>query len=155
MVVTTQGGAALRAAHPGDLEPVLALLEAARLPGEGVAECFERFVVAEHEGRIVAAAGLEVHGADGLLRSLVVDSAWRGRGLGAALTEALLERARSERLGAVYLLTDTAEGYFPRHGFERIAREAASEEVRRSVEFTTLCPSSSVVMVKRLSGGRV
>jgi amino-acid N-acetyltransferase len=148
---TTAGGAVLRAAAPSDLPAVLALLEGAGLPGAGVEAWLERFVVAEREGSVVAAAGLELYGADALLRSVVVDPAWRGQGLGSALTAELLGEARAAGIGRVYLLTDTAEGYFPRHGFRRIPREEASEAVRRSREFRELCPVSSIVMVAELA----
>ena len=151
MATRTGSGAVFRAAAPADLPAVLALLQGAGLPGAGVAEWLDGFVVAEREGAGVAAAGLEVHGGDGLLRSVVVDLAWRGRGLGAALTEAVLAAAGAAGLGAVYLLTDTGEGYFPRHGFRRIPREQASEAVRQSQEFRELCPVSSIVMVAELA----
>ena len=145
------GGAVLRAAAPADLPAVLALLEGAGLPGAGVAEWLDGFRVAEAAGALVAAAGLELYGADALPRSVVVDPAWRGRGLASALTVELLGGARAAGIGRVYLLTDTAEGYFPRHGFRRIPREEASEAVRQSREFRELCPVSSSVMVTELA----
>ena len=46
----------------------------------------------------------------------------------------------------MYLLTTTAEGWFPRFGFERIAREEVSEAVRGSVEFGGACPATAAVM---------
>ena len=56
-------------------------------------------------------------------------------------------------ISAVYLLTQTAENFFPRHGFDRIERDAASDAVKQSSEFREMCPSSSVAMVLHLSGG--
>lgn len=140
----------LRPARPEDLAPTLALLASACLPVAGVEQAFERFVVAEHGERIIGVAGLEVYGTDGLLRSVAVAEEWRGRGLGGALTGEILARAARDGLAAVYLLTETAEAFFPRYGFRRIGREDASEHVRASPEFTELCPSSSAVMVRRL-----
>lgn len=95
-------------------------------------------------------AGLEVHGSDGVLRSVAVAPALRGQGLGARLTDRVLEVARSEGLNRVYLLTTTAEEYFPRHGFRRIQRSDASAAVQRSVEFREACPASAVAMVLEL-----
>lgn len=148
-----EANANLRPTRPEDLAAVLALLEGAGLPVAGVDEWFDRFVVAEHDGRVVGVAGLEVHGTDGLLRSVAVADDWRGRGLGGALTDEVLARCSRDGLSAVYLLTETAENFFPRYGFVRIERDAASDAVKQSAEFRELCPSSSVAMVRQLAGG--
>lgn len=148
------GGAdlALRRAVARDLEPVLDLLEDAGLPSAGLSDALDRFVVAEAEGRLVGVAGLEVHGRDGVLRSVAVAAGGRGRGLGARLTERVLNVARDEGLRRVYLLTTTAEDYFPRHGFRRVERTRVSPEVLESVEFREACPASAVAMVLELDG---
>lgn len=142
-----EGQVVVRTARPEDLPAITHLLTTAGLPVEGVAEWLSHFVVAEAEARIAGVAGVEVHGSDGLLRSVAVSEEWRGRGLGAALTSEALASARKDGLRAVYLLTETAENYFPRHGFRRIERGEVPEPVTHSVEFRELCPASSVVMV--------
>jgi amino-acid N-acetyltransferase len=139
----------VRAAAAGDVSAVLDLLRAADLPTAGVEAGFAHFVVAEAEGRVVAAAGLERHGASGLLRSVVVDPAWRGRAAGKAVVVPLLGDAEREGLDAVYLLTTTAADWFPRFGFHRIPREQAPAEVRATEEFASLCPASAAVMRRR------
>lgn len=144
----TLSGATLRPARPEDLAPVLALLRDSDLPIEGVGDAFDRFVVASAEGEIVGVAGLEVYGSAGLLRSVAVAGGWRGRGLGGALTEEVMRAAGRAGVEEVYLLTETAEDFFPRHGFRRIPREDAAASVQASVEFARLCPSSSAVMVR-------
>lgn len=141
--------AAIRRARPAELPAVLGLLAAAALPADGVAAGFDRFVVAERAGAIVGAAGIELHGGDALLRSVVVADTARGGGIGAALVEAALRAARAAGARRVYLLTTTADGWFPRHGFERIERSAVPAAVRESVEFTSACPASAVVMVRQ------
>jgi N-acetylglutamate synthase-like GNAT family acetyltransferase len=50
----------------------------------------------------------------------------------------------------MYLLTMTAEGFFARRGYLRIARGSAVPEIQATSEFTLLCPDSSVLMVKAL-----
>ena len=62
----------LRAARPDDWPHVEALLRACALPVDGAAEHFADFVVADVAGRVVAVAGIEAHGDDGLLRSVAV-----------------------------------------------------------------------------------
>lgn len=137
----------IRTAAPGDLPPVRELLRAAGLPTEGV-DAPGAFVVAEAQGRIVAAAGLELHGASGLLRSVVVDPAWRGRRVGEAVVERVLAMADVSGLSTVYLLTTTADAWFPRFGFHLVQRDQAPPEIRCTGEFAALCPASAVLMVR-------
>ncbi|HEX8243382.1 MAG TPA: GNAT family N-acetyltransferase, partial [Longimicrobium sp.] len=96
------------------------------------------------------AAGMEVYGGAGLLRSVAVDAGWQGRGLGAALTRERLAWAAARGLEEVYLLTDTAAGYFPKLGFAPVDRGQVPEAVRGSLQFTAVCPASAAVMVLRL-----
>src|SRR5512136_707965 len=106
------------AARPHDLQGALDLLGRSELADRDVARGWGHyFVVREDDGRVVAVAGLEVHGEDGLLRSVAVDPDYRGQGLAASLVEAAMERAKQVRVRAVYLLTTTARDYFARHGF--------------------------------------
>lgn len=140
----------MRAAGPADEAGVRALLERCGLPTVELERWVEGFIVAESGGAIVGAAGLEVHGRDGVLRSVAVAPSVRSRGLGARLTERVLESAREAGLRRVYLLTTTAEDYFPRYGFRRVGRSEASPEVRQSVEFREACPASAVAMVLEL-----
>jgi amino-acid N-acetyltransferase len=140
----------LRTATEGDLAAVKALLERVGLPTAGVVEGLARFVVAEAAGGLVGVAGMEVHGRDGVLRSVAVAPSLQQAGLGRRLTERVLDDARREGLRRVYLLTETAADYFPRYGFRRIARADASPEVQRSVEFREACPASAVAMALEL-----
>jgi amino-acid N-acetyltransferase len=136
-------------AHPHDLPDALALIVRAQLPEHGVAELWGHyFVVREDDGRIVGVAGLEVHGEDGLLRSVAVDDDYRGQGVGSRLVTTAMERARLVPLRAVYLLTTTAPEYFARHGFAACAREDAPAAVRDSWEFRTGCPATAVLMMR-------
>ncbi|HEX8903901.1 MAG TPA: arsenic resistance N-acetyltransferase ArsN2 [Longimicrobiaceae bacterium] len=141
----------IRPVRAEDRGAVEALLRRAELPPDGLDEQFgEAYAVAESDGRIVGAAGVEVYGGAGLLRSVAVDGEWRGRGLGGALTRERLAWAELRGLDAVYLLTNTAAGYFPKLGFEPVAREKVPEAVRGSLQFSSVCCSSAAVMVLRL-----
>jgi amino-acid N-acetyltransferase len=144
----------LRPARPSDLPEVLALLGRAQLPAAGVLEALSHFVVAEIDGKLVGAAGLEVYEASALLRSVVVEDPWRGSGIGRKLIERALDEARQRGIDDVFLLTTTAEHYFPRFGFACVSRDAVTDQVRASVEFRDACPSSAVVMRKSLREGQ-
>jgi hypothetical protein len=50
----------------------------------------------------------------------------------------------------VYLLTETAADWFPRLGYVPMARQGISGPVLRSVEFTTACSETAVVMSRDL-----
>jgi len=133
-------------ARPEDLAAGLELIRRAELPDTDVAERFGNYFVVRDEGRVVGIGGLEVHGDDGLVRSLAVESAFRRQGIGRLLVEAALGLARINQLSAVYLLTTTARAFFSRHGFEECPRQEAPPSIRESWEFRTGCPQSAVLM---------
>ena len=140
----------VRPASAADLDAVKGLLDAAHLPLDGLEEQFgDRYAVAEVAGEIVGAEGIEVYARSGLLRSAVVHPEWRGRGVGDRLTRDRLDWARRAGLERVYLLTTTAESYFPRFGFARVDRADAPLEIRASREFAAACPATAALMVLR------
>ena len=137
----------IRTAGSDDLQPIVALLRGADLPLDGLAEHFgEGFAVAEIDGRIAGAEGIERYGDDGLLRSAVVDPSFRGHGVGEALTRDRLSWAATNGLRSVWLLTTTAADYFPRFGFQAATRADAPALIRASHEFVHACPASAVAM---------
>ncbi len=143
----------LRSARPSDLAAVLNLLTAALLPVQGVPEGFgEGYAVVEHNGVIAGAAGIEIYGRMGLLRSVVVDSVSRSTGLARSLLFDRMAWAESRSLEAVYLLTTIAASYFSRFGFAVIDRKSVPNEIQNSVEFRCVCPASATVMYLLLSG---
>jgi amino-acid N-acetyltransferase len=127
------------------------MLGQAKLPAAGVEEGLSHFFVADNGGTLVGAAGLELYEASALLRSVVVEDSWKGTGVGRSLIDRALEEARRRGVDDVFLLTTTAEHYFPRFGFACVSRDSVTEAVKASVEFQGACPSSAVVMRKRLS----
>ena len=136
----------IRAAQLHDRESVEALLTDEKLPIDGVADHFSSFFVVEAGGKIVGAAGLELYGKDALLRSVVVSRTTKGTGMGTLLTRHVIDEAFARGARSIYLLTTTAEAFFPRFGFARIAREDAPEGLRDSREFQGACPASATVM---------
>lgn len=136
----------LRPADADDLDVVEDLLAANDLPTADVREKPDCFYLAFEGGKRVGAGGLEVHGTDGLLRSVVVQADERGQGFGGALCDALEDEARDRDLAALYLLTTTAADFFARRGYERVDRDAVPEPIRATSEFADLCPESAVPM---------
>jgi amino-acid N-acetyltransferase len=142
--------AQLRPAVPADLPAVERLLAASNLPLDGVADALPTFVVAEAGGRLVGVAGLEVCCDNALLRSVAVDPEWRSRALGRALVTRVISDAEARGIRALYLLTTTAERYFPNFGFERITRDEVPDDIRATEEFRAACPASATVMRRSL-----
>ena len=97
-------------------------------------------------------AGLEVYGALGLLRSVAVRASTRGAGVGSELVARITAAARAQGLRELFLLTTTAEHYFPRFGFACVGRESVPVAVQASAEFQGACPSTAIVMRKSLRG---
>ena len=138
--------AQLRPATPSDLAGVQRLLTASHLPLDGVAEALGTFVVAEAGNDIVGVAGLEVCCDNALLRSVAVADGWRSHGVGRALVTRVISDAEARGLRGLYLLTTTAERYFPSFGFRPVSRDDVPDDVRATAEFQSACPASATVM---------
>lgn len=143
-----------RSATAADQPAVEELLREHALPVAGVAAMFTRdpsqFIVATVRDTLVAVAGVEECDRHALLRSVAVRRDWQQRGLGAELVARAVALAEARGIPALYLLTMTADRYFPRFGFERIERDAVPASVAKSVEFTSACPASAITMRKTL-----
>ena len=138
-------------ARSQDVPDVKLLLQRLHLPVDGIDQHAQTLLVARDNGRVVGSAALELYADGALLRSVAVDPALQGQRVGHRLTEAALELARQQGGQTVFLLTTTAERFFPRFGFERITRDDVPASVQDSVEFRVACPVSAAVMRRRAS----
>ncbi len=141
----------IRSARPDELSAIQILLRANGLPADDLVEHLEHFIVAEDAMRLAGVVGLEAYGEVGLLRSLAVDSAHRGAGLGARLCASLEARARTHGIHTLFLLTMTAEAYFAARGYERVRRESAPAQIAATGQFAQLCPATAICMQKHLT----
>lgn len=132
-------------------EAFRSLLKASNLPVDDL-DFKKDLLVGYYEGdALVGTGGLEVYGPYALLRSLSVKLGIRGKAVGTTITEYLLQEAKMRKLKGIYLLTETAHGFFLKKGFKDVARNAVPEEVKRSAEFSKLCPESAAVMCLDIS----
>jgi amino-acid N-acetyltransferase len=142
----------VRAATADDIAAVEALLNAAALPIEGVAALIRQvpgaFVVAERQRAVVAAGALEPAGEHALLRSVVVAATARSSGVGRLVVERLLADADRRGVAGVYLLTTTAERWFPRFGFAPVNRASVPVPVANTWEFKTGCAQTAIAMAR-------
>jgi len=143
----------LRQALAADWDGIAALLQACGLPTAGALDHLEAIIVGEQEGLLIGVAGLEVYGDIALTRSVAVAERLRGQGLGKRLIETLVANAKERRIRRLYLLTTTAQGYFPRFGFQELSRAAAPAQLQASAEFNGACPASAVLMQLELDIG--
>ena len=99
----------------------------------------------------VGFGGLEIHGRDALLRSLVTLPVLRGQGYGRAVVSMLEAEAELQGCGRVYLLAAAAPEFFARLGYRQCERSELPEPMRRNALFSALCPPDTIAMVKQLS----
>ena len=125
-----------------EVEILKQLLQKAGLPTSGIRAIQDEFIIMRDSTRVVGAIAVEPFGNDALLRSLVVHPDYRGRGIGQQLVSTLLENTNKN----LYLLTETAEHFFVRFGFESVSRKEAPEAIKQSEEFQDLCPESACFM---------
>ena len=133
-------------AEASDLPAVRRLLETQHLPLDGIDEHVSTMVVAKKGSEVVGAAAVELYADGALLRSVVVDPMVQGQGLGHRLSDAALSIAKERGTHTAFLLTTTAENFFPKLGFEQIVRDDVPASVQASIEFQSACPASAVVM---------
>jgi amino-acid N-acetyltransferase len=101
--------------------------------------------------RLIGIAGLERCGPLGLLRSVVVADDARGRGYGVLLVNAVEGMARGAGLQELWLLTETAMGFFASMNYEVVLRDRVPDAIRATTQFSELCPDSAVCMMLDLA----
>lgn len=98
----------------------------------------------------VAWGGFETHGTDGLLRSLVVVSTFRSKGVGVAVLRVIEAKAAEQGIARFHLLTTTASSFFKQQGYAVNRRGSAPLLISQTEQFRGLCPGSACYMSKAL-----
>ncbi len=120
-----------------DVPGILDLVEGAARRGEILPRTAEEVyeglrswtVAVEEGGAVVGCAALVILWWDlAEIRSLVVDPAYQGRGIGRRLVEACLQEARELGIGRVFALT-RAVPFFQRLGFRIVAKESFPQKI--------------------------
>lgn len=136
-----------------DLGEISLLLQTCGLPVDDLGQTPQQVFFGMHEGgALVAVAGLELYdNTVALLRSLAVSPAMRGRGLGRHLVSFAERYAEQRGVAHLYLLTETAGGYFAALGYGLLDRADAPPAIRNTAQFAGLCPATAAFMVKSLA----
>jgi N-acetylglutamate synthase-like GNAT family acetyltransferase len=98
----------------------------------------------------VGFGGLEIHGQDALLRSIVTLPQLRQLGMGGAIVAKLETEARAHGCVAVYLLATAETDFFAQMGYAACDRDRVPVAIRESEQFASLCPPAAIAMVKRI-----
>lgn len=129
---------------------IISLLQANKLPSEDLPGSLSDFYIVVDDDKVIGLIGMERYGRSGLLRSMVVHPDYRNRHIAETLVRTLEEQATASGISNMYLLTETADKYFSKNGYQAIAREEVPTEVKASSEFSYVCPVSAIVMKKPL-----
>ena len=137
-----------------DHAAIVVLLKKVGLPPDGIKPHLENFLIIRHSEAVagpeflIGLVGIEVYSESALLRSLAIHPDYQGLGLGTRLVDSIIEVAKGMSVNRLFLLTDTAEEYFKKKGFINVTRDQVPNEMKQSVEFTTLCTSSPSLMLE-------
>ncbi|MFW9808237.1 MAG: arsenic resistance N-acetyltransferase ArsN2 [Candidatus Thorarchaeota archaeon] len=139
-------------AKSSDYDAVVVLLREANLPPDGIKLNMENFLIIRRPDAVagpeflIGSVGLEIYRDSGLLRSLAVHPDYQGKGLGSRLVESMIDFAKEKGINWLFLLTDTAEKFFENKGWAVVTRDKVPEDMKQSIEFTTICTSSPSMM---------
>ena len=132
------------------LERLRNALESEKLPTADIELPDRTFFEFTLGGNIVGWGGFETYGADALLRSLVVERAYRSKGVGTSLLNVLEVKAAELDIIRLHLLTTSASSFFEQMGYESLPRGAAPSLISLTEQFKGLCPGSACYMSKAL-----
>jgi arsenate reductase (thioredoxin) len=135
--------------NQNNFSKAIALLKSNSLPTEDITNATKLFVATEGND-VIGTIGIELYDTLGLLRSLAVNNAYRGKGAGKKLMTFIEAFAKNNDIKELFLLTTTASAFFSNLSYEQIKREDTPPAIKQSTEFTATCPSSAIVMKKNL-----
>ncbi|WP_205230311.1 arsenic resistance N-acetyltransferase ArsN2 [Azospira oryzae] len=134
-----------------DLESVRALLQACGLAADDLGpDLMPAFRLYRRGQELLACGAMEYRQQAALLRSLAVRPEARGTGLAKALVGPLEAEAAQAGITDVYLLTTTARDWFAARSYSVAPRSQAPAGIAAHAQFRSTCPSSAVLMHKRL-----
>ena len=131
-------GILIRRARTADVRIVRDLIDMypGRLLGKPTVKLYEdvqEFVIAEYDGKVVGCGALHVMWDDlAEVRTVAVDPAAKGLGVGSKILRALMQRARHIGVTKLFCLTFEVD-FFKAHGFEPIADTPVDQEVYQNL----------------------
>jgi amino-acid N-acetyltransferase len=138
------------AAETDQRSAILSLLRENNLPTADLDETKILFACL-NEGTVIGTGGLEFFADCALLRSISVKRSFQKKGLGKLIVAELEKIAHQKGINCLYLLTTTAKDFFTKEGYDIVDRDKTPTEIRNTTEFSSVCPSTALVMRKRLT----
>lgn len=132
-----------------DLTAIFRLLNHYNLITQDIDFNNQYFLGLKQQQNCIAIGALEFYRPYALIRSVAVSEKEKHKGYAKQICKALFQHALSENIIELYLLTETAEEFFSRQGFEIIDRNTAPQIIKSTSQFSTLCPDDARVMKYR------
>ena len=129
---------------------VKAALTRAGLPADDVEHDGPLFWRFERDDVPVGFAGIEVHGTDALLRSLITLPPVRQQGIGGAMIDKMEVEARARGANAIYLLTRDFTAFFAKLGYAPCGRERLPPAIAVAGPFVQVSLADGTPMVKQV-----
>jgi amino-acid N-acetyltransferase len=132
------------------LPAIAGLLSESGLPTDDLAmQDLSLFLIHGSEEDVEAVGGLEKCGDTALIRSIATSAQRRDQGIARTIVGELEKLAQNSGLKELYLLTETAEGFFERLGYNKCDRSNVPQSIKESRQFSSLCPDNATIMCKR------
>lgn len=141
----------IKMARPEDADAIKNLLLTAHLPADHLQEVLnDMLIIWSPDGQMIGTAGFEIFDETALFRSFSILESYRRQQLGQTLFEAALIYARNKNIKEVYLLTETASGFFIKNDFKRINRHHAPEVIQQTFAFKEGCAETAIALYKQI-----
>ena len=143
--ITAAWQVTFRPACAADVPRMVELIAGANLPPAFVEEYLDGFIAAERDGEIIACGGVEMYEDSAVIRSVVVDEAAQGLGLGRRLAELLMAHARDAGAVDLYLFTADALPFWQQAGFAEVTLEEWREAPRACWQYQFISQNRSIM----------
>jgi amino-acid N-acetyltransferase len=134
-----------RPARLDDVPRMAELMTAAHLPPMFIEEHLDGFMAGARDGNVIACGGVEYYGDCAVIRSVVVDEAGRGLGLGGKLADILMDNARNAGAADLYLFTADALPFWIHYGFVEVTFDDWKDAPRACWQYQFLSQNRDMV----------
>lgn len=137
--------------EPALRQSLIQLLKENQLPVSDITDETSLFALTDQSSSLIGSAGLEIFGQQALIRSVSVVKSQQRSGIGKMLIQELENFATQQGIKELYLLTTTADKFFSKYGYAVVPRDELPDAIKQTSEFSSVCPSSAIAMMKNLS----
>jgi amino-acid N-acetyltransferase len=134
-----------RPARARDVPRMAELIAAAHLPPLFIEEYIDGFITAQQGAELIACGGIEIYDDCGVIRSVVVDEAVRGFGLGGKLAELLMAKGREAEVTDLFLFTADALPFWQHYGFVEVTFDDWKDPPRASWQYQFISQNHDLI----------